>query len=314
MTTQTIATVDLRDYADPAKRPHFITALGDALRDLGFVAVEGYDIDSALFDETYAAFRDFFALPDDIKRTYEHPETGRRRGYTSFGIEHAKDNANPDLKEFFHVGRELPEGDPDRARLPINVWPTEVATLKSRSMELYDALDRVAFQLLEAFSVYLGETPDLLPSMAKKGNTIQRIIHYPVCDGFDEPGTMRAAQHEDINLMTLLPPAEESGLELLTRDGKWMPIEAIPGQIIVDTGDMMKRITNDEIPATTHRVVNPKGDPRPRYSMPFFVHPHLDVMLEVLESCIAPGGAAKYPPINNETFLLQRLQEIGVKA
>jgi isopenicillin N synthase-like dioxygenase len=174
-------------------------------------------------------------------------------------------------------------------------------------------MDLCASRLLEAFSIYLGQDANYLPDMAQDGSSIIRVIHYPVCEGFDEPGVMRAAQHEDINLMTLLPESTASGLELLTRDGEWLPIHAIEGQMIVDTGDMMRRITNTTIPATTHRVVNPGGAPTPRYSMPFFVHPHPDAMLEVLESCIGEGEEAKFEPITSEEFLMERLREIGLK-
>ncbi len=154
---------------------------------------------------------------------------------------------------------------------------------------------------------------DFLPKMVENGNSIIRVIHYPVCDGFDEPGVMRAAAHEDINLITLLPEATQSGLELLTRDGEWLPIYSLPGQMIVDAGDMLSRITNEVIPATTHRVVNPEGeDVIRRYSMPFFVHPHPDYKLEVLESCLEDGEEPKYEPITAEEFLFQRLREIGL--
>ncbi|MBX3250349.1 MAG: isopenicillin N synthase family oxygenase [Myxococcales bacterium] len=310
---QSIPVVDLRQFADPAGRDAFVQKYGDALRELGFVAIEGYGIDDALFEQAYDVFRRFFALSEDVKKKYEVPETGRARGYTSFGVEHAKDNAKPDLKEFFHVGRALPAEDPFASRLVPNVWPEEIPELRKVCDALFAQLDEVSYQCLEALSIYLGAEPSFLRDMAVRGNTVHRFIHYPVCDGFDEPGVMRAAQHEDINLMTLLPPADESGLELLTRDGTWLPIHAIPGQIIADTGDMMSRLTNDVIPATTHRVVNPKGEPKPRYSMPFFVHPHFDVTLEVMEQCLAPGEAPKYAPINNHDFLLQRLHEIGLK-
>lgn len=309
---QTIPVVDLSQYRDEGTREAFTKKLGDALRELGFAAIENHGIDQSVFDHTYAAYKAFFALDDEVKRKYETPEDGRRRGYTSFGVEHAKDSKKADLKEFFHAGRELPEGDPMAPRLAKNLWPAEVTEVEAASKALFAELDRVAFDVLESFSAYLGQPKAFLPDMVDKGNTILRVIHYPVCDGFDEPGVMRAAQHEDINLMTLLPPADESGLELLTREGEWLPIHAIPGQIIVDTGDMMSRITNDQIPATTHRVVNPKGDPKPRYSMPFFVHPHLDVTLEVLESCVPEGQKPKYPPIHNDEFLQQRLREIGL--
>ena len=309
---QTIPVVDLSRYRDESTREDFTKTLGDALRELGFAAIENHGIEQSVFDRAYAAYKAFFALPDAVKRKYETPEDGRRRGYTSFGVEHAKDSEKADLKEFFHAGRELPPDDPMAPRLPKNLWPVEVTEVEAASKALFAELDRVAFDVLESFSVYLGQPKRFLPAMVDKGNTILRVIHYPVCDGFDEPGVMRAAQHEDINLMTLLPPADESGLELLTREGEWLPIHAIPGQIIVDTGDMMSRITNDQIPATTHRVVNPKGEPKPRYSMPFFVHPHLDVTLEVLESCVPEGEKPKYPPIHNDEFLQQRLRAIGL--
>lgn len=310
---QTIPVVDLQEYRNPETRAAFVEKFGAALRELGFVAVTGYGIEQSLFDRGYEVFRQFFALEEETKKHFERPEEGRRRGYTSFGVEHAKDHSAPDLKEFFHVGRELPASHPHHARLPKNVWPEAVVPgLRSASSELYAALDDLAAELLAAFSTYLGLDEDFLPKMAKDGNTVHRIIHYPVCDGFDIPGAMRAAQHEDINLMTLLPPADESGLEILTRDGEWLPVRAIPGQIIVDTGDMMMRMTNDKVPATTHRVVNPEGEPKPRYSMPFFVHPHLEAMLEVLPSVLEEGESAKYEPINNEEFLMERLRAIGV--
>ena len=309
---QTIPVADLSHYHDPSRREAFIKTVGDALQSLGFVALENHGIDQKHFDAVYGAYRSFFAKDDATKKLAERAESGRRRGYTSFGVEHAKDSKKPDLKEFFHVGRELAMDDPMRGRLPENVWPEGEDALKETSLQVYAELDRVADDILSAFGLYLGQEASFFPSMVAKGNTILRVIHYPVCDGFDEPGVMRAAAHEDINLMTLLAPADESGLELLTREGEWLPIHAIPGQIIVDTGDMMSRITNDRIPATTHRVVNPKGTPKPRYSMPFFVHPHLDVDLTVLESCIPDGETAKYEPINNEDFLLERLRAIGL--
>ncbi len=309
---QTIPVVNLADYFNADRRAAFIDTLGNALKELGFVAVENHGIDNALFDRTYDVYKQFFAMDEGEKKKAERPESGRRRGYTSFGIEHAKDNEKPDLKEFFHVGRELDASDPMHERLPQNVWPEGHDALKSTSLEVYSKLDEVTDALLSAFGLFLGQSETFFPSMVHKGNTILRVIHYPVCDGFDEPGVMRAAAHEDINLMTLLAPADASGLEILTREGEWMPVHAIPGQIIVDTGDMMSRITNDVIPATTHRVVNPTGDIKPRYSMPFFVHPHLDVDLTVLDSCVPEGESPKYPPINNEKFLLERLEAIGL--
>ncbi len=301
---QTIPVVNLHAFRDESEREAFVQQLGDALRNFGFAAVEGHGIDSALIHKNYELFEQLFSLEDERKRGYEFPERGRERGYTSFGVEHAKDSEKPDLKEFWHFGRGGEEGRRE------NVWPAEVPGLKQNALELFDSMESVALELLSAISLYLGADADRIPAMARGGNSIVRVIHYPVCDGFDEPGVMRAAQHEDINLITLLPEATQSGLELLTTDGEWLPIPSLPGQIIVDTGDMMQRLTNDFLPARTHRVVNPQGEATDRYSMPFFCHPRPSASLAVLEECAGEG--AKYPPCTADEYLQERLRAIGV--
>ena len=308
---QTIPVVDLSDFDDPNRRAEFVRELGNSLQELGFVAVVNHGIDDSLLTRTYEVYRSFFAQDASTKQKVERAELGRRRGYTSFGVEHAKDSDKADLKEFFHVGRELASDATAQPRLPPNVWPDDV-DFRSASLETYGALDAVAGRVLAAFGVYLGQSERFFPDLVADGNSVLRVIHYPVCEGFDQPGVMRAAAHEDINLMTLLAPADASGLEILTREGTWLPIHAIPGQIIVDTGDMMSRITADLIPATTHRVVNPVGVPKARYSMPFFVHPRIDATLEVLKTCVSDGEQPKYAPIQYEEFLMERLRAIGL--
>ncbi len=308
---QTIPVVNLEDYSssDDSVRQAFIQKFGDALRDFGFVAVEGHGVPTDLIHKSYDEFEGLFALEDEVKRKYERPEHGRQRGYTSFGVEQAKGHEKPDLKEFWHVGRELADGHELAGRMPPNEWPDETPELRATSLALYDAMDAAAQQMLQAISVYLGIDEDALPEMARDGNSVLRVIHYPVCDGFDEPGKMRAAAHEDINLITLLPEATQSGLEIKTRDGEWMEVPSLPGQLIVDSGDMMKRITNEMIRATRHRVVNPKGDPTDRYSMPFFVHPHPDAMLAVFEECLDEGEEPRFEPITADGYLKERLRE-----
>jgi len=137
-----------------------------------------------------------------------------------------------------------------------------------------------------------------------------RVIHYPPTKGQDTKNAIRAAAHEDINLITMLVGATASGLQLLDHDGTWLDVDSKPGQIVVDTGDMMSRLTNDVLPSTTHRVINPDNDGSARYSMPFFVHPHSNADLTCLSSC--EGSGAKYAPITAGDFLTQRLKEIGL--
>lgn len=311
---QTIPVVNLANYdsEDPEVRQAFVEKFGEGLEKFGFVAVEGHNVPQELIDKNYELFERFFDLDEETKRKYEQPESGRQRGYTPFGLEHAKDSEKPDLKEFWHVGRELDEDSELAGRMPSNEWPEELPEFRANTLALYDALEAAAMRMLGAISEHLGKPADFIPKKAEDGNSVIRIIHYPVCDGFDEPGTMRAAEHEDINLITLLPAATESGLEILTRDGEWMAVPTLEGQLIVDTGDMMKRLTNDVMPATTHRVVNPKGEPKARYSMPFFVHPHPDASLEVIDECVPEGEEPKYEPTTADEFLQERLREIGV--
>jgi len=237
---------------------------------------------------------------------------GGVRGYTPFGTEHAKDHAVPDLKEFWHVGR---EADPDEIAgrhetFQPNIWPAEPTGFKDTFTELYDALDETGRIILEALTPGLDLPQAFFDPLVKGGNAILRLLHYPPVAGDATPGAVRAAAHEDINLITLLVAAKGAGLELLERDGSWLPVEADPGNLIVDSGDMLARMTNTVIPATTHRVVNPVGPNVSRYSMPFFMHPKDDVVLSCLPSCV--GDEAKFEDITAGEFLAERLREIGL--
>ena len=309
-----IPTVDLNDYTSggAASRSRLIETLGEGLREFGFLNVEGHGIDSSLIRGTYDLWQRFFALPDEVKRRYV-VGMGGARGYTPFGVEHAKDNPHPDLKEFWHVGQEPPEGHPFRNEYPANVWPAELPEIKEPTLRLYSSLERVAENLLRALAEHFEMPRDAFSSMMDVGNSILRILHYPPVKPEHAPA-VRAAAHEDINLITLLCEATDSGLEILTRDGEWMAVETGPGQIVVDAGDMLSRFTNEVIPATTHRVVNPaENAARDRYSMPFFVHPYSACDLTIPERFTGPDSPPKYPPITAGQFLEQRLREIGLK-
>jgi len=309
-----IPTVDLNDYTSGggASRSRLIETLGDGLQEFGFLNVEGHGIDSSLIRGTYDLWKRFFALPDEVKRQYAGVEGGAR-GYTPFGVEHAKDNPLPDLKEFWHVGQEPPAGHPFRKEYPANVWPAEIPEIQEPTLRLYSSLERVAENLLRALAEYFEMPRDSFSSMMDVGNSILRILHYPPVKPEYAPA-VRAAAHEDINLITLLCEATDSGLEILTRDGEWMPVETGPGQIVVDAGDMLSRFTNEVVPATTHRVVNPaENAARDRYSMPFFVHPYSACDLTIHDRFAGADNPPKYPPITAGQFLEQRLREIGLK-
>lgn len=304
--------LSLKDLTDggEASRENFIEDLYVGLKRFGFIVLKDHPIDADLLDRAYALQEQLFSLPEETKRAYAIEDGSGQRGYTPFGQEHAKNSSYPDLKEFWHIGREASE-------FPKNLWPEELSEFKPVFTEIYKRLDEVGRLILGALTGPLEVSPDYFDTRTDRGDSILRLLHYPPIPAGVDPNCVRAAPHEDINLITLLVSASASGLEIKPPKGpgadlvEWLPIECDPGSIIVDSGDMLARLTNDVIPATTHRVVNPKGANTSRYSMPFFMHPNSDVLLSCLESCRHQG--AKYPDITAGEFLSERLREIGLK-
>lgn len=312
---QTIPVVSLQEFrqGSPAARETFIQTVGDALQGIGFFALADHGVDAGLIQRAYDVSQRLFDLPLATRMSYEDPKVNGQRGYISFGREHAKDSEAPDMKEFWHVGRER-DADPRSLRMPFeNRWPTELPEFKSLMLELFRQLDACADTLLHAASLYLGEHPRLLPDMAHYGDTILRVIHYPPVPQDRHPAAVRAAAHEDINFITLLCEATAGGLELLQRDGSWRPIHALEGQIVVDSGDMLQQLSNGLFKSTTHRVTNPDDSRERRFSMPFFVHPRAEVDLSPLPGCIErTGGVECFPHLTAGEYLAQRLREIGL--
>ena len=293
-----------------ADKIKFVDDIFSGLKDYGFIILKDHTIEQKKIDRAYDLVQSFFALPIETKLKYKM-DNGGQRGYTPFKTEHAKDNKNnPDLKEFWHVGRELLATSQYKGVYPENAWPTEIAEFKKNFLELYEAMDSTSKILLESIGRALDVPTNYFDDMVNDGNSIIRTIYYPPTAGQDTKNSIRAAAHEDINLITMLVGATDGGLQLLERDGTWLDVSSRPGEIVVDTGDMMSRITNNILPSTTHRVINPSTDSSARYSMPFFVHPHSKAMLKCIPSCV--GAGAKYPDITAGDFLTQRLREIGL--
>ncbi|HEY9854252.1 MAG TPA: 2-oxoglutarate and iron-dependent oxygenase domain-containing protein [Stenomitos sp.] len=308
-----IPVVDMRDYTHggAAERARFVQTLGEGLKEFGFITVENHGIDQDLIRRTYAQFEAFFKMDLETKRQYGKI-MGGQRGYTEFGSENAKGNPIADLKEFWHTGRELAADHPFRAEYPDNVWPSELPELKETVLTLYRQLDGCVDTFLFALADYFKLPQRTFADMVKDGNSIMRAIHYPPLPADADPRAVRAAAHEDINMITMLVEATSSGLELLTRQGEWMPITALEGQIVVDAGDMLARVTNHVIPSTTHRVVNPADANETRYSLPFFVHPYSACDLTALDCFVSDERPRQDPPITAGEYLNQRLREIGL--
>ena len=298
------------------KRNQFIQKIGDALKDIGFFALTGHGIDVNSIKSAYKSADDFFSLDQGVKDQYERPQMFRQRGYTPYGIEHAKDNPEPDLKEFWQTGRTLHTEHSQIDSFPKNFWPTKhVETFEADIDGLFQNLESISGELLKAAALYLQKDENWLNEMTIDGNTILRVIHYPPLSPSTPQGAVRSSQHEDINLITLLVGATADGLQVQDHDGSWIEVEGNHEHIIVDSGDMLQNLTNGLFKSTTHRVVNPPNAYSDRYSMPLFVHPRGEVDLTPREEFVQEtGGEQKYPEISAEEYLHQRLVEIGLAS
>jgi isopenicillin N synthase-like dioxygenase len=300
-----------------SKKEAFVAELGAAYNNIGFVAIKNHFLTDDMQQKLYAAIKKFFALPDEVKKKYERMDIAGQRGYTGKGKEHAKGRNTGDLKEFYHVGQELPSSDLAREGYPGNVWPEEVPEFKAVAIDVYRALEKTGTYMLRAIALYLNLPENYFDDKIKNGNSILRPIHYYPIENPDAvpADAVRAAEHGDINLITLLMGASADGLQVLRRDGKWIPITALPDQLVVNVGDMLERLTNKKLKSTIHRVVNP---PRhlmntPRYSIPFFMHPRSEMDLAALPSCVDERNPKQWEDITAGEFLDQRLAEIGLK-
>ena len=311
-----LAQVPTLSLADQARDPQgFAADLGGSFRRFGFAVVADHGVPQNLIDRAWQQTEALFALPTQEKRRYFVEGGGGARGYTPFKTEIAKGASAVDLKEFWHVGRELPEGHRFAKDMAPNIWPDRPEGFRDTFLELFTAFDRAGDRLLSAIAVHLGLDPHWFDPAVKDGNSVLRLLHYPPIPA-DAEG-VRAGAHEDINLITLLLGAEEAGLELLDRDsGRWLAIKPPEGAMVVNVGDMLQRLTNHVLPSTTHRVVNPPPERRghSRYSMPFFLHPAPDFLIETLPQTITAENPNRYPqPITAHDYLHERLVEIGLK-
>jgi isopenicillin N synthase-like dioxygenase len=310
-----IPSVDLAEFlsGDSERKMRFVQQLGKAYEEVGFVAVKNHGVPDALIADLYTYVQEFFSLPLNFKKNYEIPELAGQRGYTSFGKEHAKGSDAPDLKEFFQYGQ-IATADFNEETYPPNVRIKEVEAFNTTFDDAYRAFEKSGKALLQAIALYLGLDEFYFDEFVNNGNSILRAIHYPPIT--NEPkSAIRAEQHEDINLITLLVGASADGLEILTKDNEWVGVTSLPEQIVVNVGDMLQRLTNNKLRSTTHRVVNPARElwHTSRFSIPFFLHPKSSMSLQCLESCITAQQPKAYEDASAGEYLDERLREIGLK-
>jgi isopenicillin N synthase-like dioxygenase len=308
--SEQIPTLSLRDV----ESERFVQHLGAAYENYGFVIIADHGIPQPLIDRFLSLYKTFFAWSEGDKHRYHIKGSGGARGYTPFGIETAKGSEHFDLKEFWHVGRELPTVHPYRHYMADNVWIDEIPGFKETSLEMFETFDRTGRRLLSAIARVLKLPPDFFEDKVQLGNSVLRVIHYPPMPP-NPKESIRAGAHEDINVITLLLGAEEPGLQVLTRPGTWLSVNPAPGSMVVNVGDMLQRLTNGVLRSTSHRVINPIRDraQNARFSMPFFLHFNPDFPIAALPSCIGPGKPQPLPPILAEEYLQERLREIKLK-
>jgi isopenicillin N synthase-like dioxygenase len=311
-----IPVVDLDNFVsgDETSKQQFVNDLGKAYEEVGFVAVKNHGISNGLVAQMYSEVEHFFNLPTETKEKYEIEGLAGQRGYTSFGKEHAKGFDAPDLKEFFQFGQEVEDGDAIKSEYPENVSVEEAPEFTPVMLQAYRNFERAGAALLRAIALYLGLPEGYFDRQVHNGNSILRAIYYPPITS--EPASaIRAEQHEDINLITLLVGASADGLEILNMNGDWVPVTSLPDQIVVNVGDMLQRLTNNKLKSTTHRVVNPPREKwgSPRYSIPFFLHPRMTMSLACLPGCVDEAHPKMYEDYTAGEYLDERLMEIGLK-
>lgn len=311
-----IPVVDLHDFTngDETLKQAFVNQLGKAYEEVGFVAIKNHGISDELIADLYQYVQQFFALPVAKKESYEIPELAGQRGYTSFGKEHAKGYDAPDLKEFFQFGQIIKSGESNPDNYPDNVTVNDIPEFTPTLAKAYQGFEKSGFQLLRAIALYLGLDEHYFDEHVIGGNSILRAIHYPPIT--QEPkSAIRAEQHEDINLITLLVGASADGLQILTKQNEWVGVTSLPEQIVVNVGDMLQRLTNNRLKSTTHRVVNPPREKwgSSRFSIPFFLHPKSEMSLACLDSCIDDAHPKAYEDYTAGEYLDERLREIGLK-
>ncbi|MCH2198037.1 MAG: isopenicillin N synthase family oxygenase [Flavobacteriales bacterium] len=311
-----IPSVDLADFlsGDADRKAKFVQELGEAYQNIGFVAVKNHLVGDELVKTLYQEVPKFFALSDDVKEKYEIEGLAGQRGYTSFGKEHAKDSNAGDLKEFWHFGQEVSDNDPIKSQYPDNVIVDEVPGFNTSGRQAYEQFEATGREMLRAIAIFLELNENYFDNKIHNGNSILRPIHYPPITS-EPKSAVRAGQHEDINLITLLIGASAEGLQVLNKQGEWKDVTALPDHIVVNVGDMLQRLTNGKLRSTTHRVVNPPREKwnTSRFSIPFFLHPRSEMRLDCLANCVEAGQEPNFKPISAGEYLDERLAEIGLK-
>lgn len=278
--------------------------IGSACRTLGFFYIRNHRVPQALIDGAYRVSRQFFALPMDEKRSLSIAHSLSNRGYAAIGSESLEPGKLADVKEAFNVGREPAPGEAAPLSVGGNAWPA-LPGFRETAGAYYAAMRRLCERLHEAIAVDLGLHVHYFASLVDRPMATLRLLRYPSHPGVFDGSRYGAGTHTDYGNLTLLAQDEVGGLEVRTRDGRWLTATPVPGTLVCNIGDCLMRWSNDVYVSTPHRVVN-TGD-RERYSIAFFFDPNPDALVACLPGCAGPRTPARYPPIAAADYLRERL-------
>jgi isopenicillin N synthase-like dioxygenase len=262
--------------------------LTSSLENNGFFVINDHPINLDLIKRTFDIAEEMFNLPYEIKQKYHVPGTNGARGYTPYGIETALNEKVADQKEFWH------QGSTTNSALMSNIYIEEVNNFSDLDV-LFKEFESMGVEILKAFTNFKLDYNSDISDAAQNGNSILRLIHYPPTDGTN---AHRARAHNDVNLITLLIGGNEAGLEAQDKKGNWVECNCDENEIICNIGDMLEIISNEKLNSTPHRVVSKGNEEKSRYSIPFFLHPRPEVMLDAEKTLTA------------DQFLTKRLQDI----
>lgn len=281
----------------------------------GFVYTT-HDLPADLLDTAYGLLAEFFSLPADRKARWTAPSSHGQTGYTGLLVETAAGADEADWKEMLNWGTDLAPAHPLRQRYPSHyhdqVLPeADVPGITGVLRTFHQRVHDIERRFLRVVAVGLGCDQAFFDDLLVDGSNLTRAIHYPPMDTAPEPGHVWAAPHADINLITALPRASGPGLQLLTPDG-WADVAAPAGQVIMNSGLMLERLSNGLIPAGVHRVAAPGGPTGDRYSVVQFCHPAPWFVLEPLPSCVTPERPRRYGAIESGALLERVLWDINL--
>ena len=322
--TTTIPIIDISGFAGGAddERRAIARQVADACTDIGFLLISGHGVSDPIVDALYKKTKTFFELPVSEKMKVARPQPDQIRGYSgleseSLGLLDA-DAAPPDLKELFDAGPfDVPIGDPYYTssaagqHFAKNVWPAHPEGFEAAYRAYFTAMEDLNLRVLQIFATALGLAPDHFAGKVDRHISILRANYYPRQVAEPRPNQIRGGGHTDYTALTILwqEDVPGGGLEIRTRTGEWIPVPVVPGTFVVNLGDSMMRWTNDTWVSTMHRVVNPPRDiaaNHARISFAYFVQPNYDTVIECIDSCQSEDRPAKYPPVFNGVYLLEK--------